>query len=344
MWAGRPFPCFEIKMNMSHLIFPFLFSFFSQLGPAEPPAQPKTGPGGSEYVCDSIWFQDFSKKQDGYWLFEPMGPKPDSANLIVFIHGYGGYNPMIYGQWIRHLVRKGNIVVYPRYQKNIFWPRPKKFSENVSQAIRDALAEMENDGHVKPVTSNMAMVGHSYGGGVSGQFAINFLEHNIPKPKVVMLCAPGTGKLKGGRLESYADMPGDISLLIVTHENDWVVGDEFAQKVFKEATSVEKRNLLHHRPDDHGLPAFRADHNQSYSLDLAFDNGARNYTSKKALRVSTLDAVDFNGYWKLFDAMLDCNRTGANCETAFGGTPAQLSLGQWSDGTPVRPFEVQLPE
>ena len=150
MWEGRSFSCSEIKMNMSHLIFPFLFSFFSQLGPAEPPTQPETGPGGSEYVCDSVWFQDFSKKQDGYWLFEPMEPKPDSANLIVFVHGYGGYNPMIYGQWIRHLVRKGNIVVYPRYQKNILRPRPKKFSRNVSRAIRDALAEMKNDGHVKP--------------------------------------------------------------------------------------------------------------------------------------------------------------------------------------------------
>lgn len=251
---------------------------------------------------------------------------------------------MIYGKWIRHLVRKGNIVVYPRYQKNIFSPRPDDFSKNVSKAIRDALAELGNEGHVKPVLSHMAMVGHSYGGVISADLAINFAEHEIPQPKAILLCAPGSGKLKGGRLDNYADMPPDISLLIVTHEGDWVVGDEFAQKVFREATSVERRNLLHHLPDDHGTPAVLADHNQAYGVDLAFDSGARNYTSKKALRVATVDAVDFNGYWKFLDAMLDCTRTGQNCEFAFGGTNAQLGLGAWSDGEAIRPFEFLAPE
>ncbi|MEZ4892408.1 MAG: hypothetical protein R2778_05270 [Saprospiraceae bacterium] len=57
---------------------------------------------------------------DGYWLFEPADPKPDSAEVVVFLHGYGAYNPMAYGKWIKHLVAKGNIVIYPRYQKICF--------------------------------------------------------------------------------------------------------------------------------------------------------------------------------------------------------------------------------
>jgi len=329
---------------MFQFIFPFLFSFIVQTEPIVAPVQPEVGPGGADYVCDSLWFQDYAQRPDGYWLFEPLGADLDSAHVIVFVHGYGGYNPMIYGQWIRHLVRKGNIVIYPRYQKNVISPRPKKFAKNVSTAVRDALEKLNEEGHVKPIVSNMAIVGHSYGGVVSADLAINFAEHKIPQPKVVMLCAPGSGKLKGGRLESYADMPSDIGLLIITHEGDWVVGDEFAQKVFKESTSVEKRYLLHQKPDEYGTPKIYADHNESYALDLTFDSGARNYTSKKALRVATVDAVDFNGYWKLFDAMLDCDRKDENCEIAFGGTSAQLSLGEWSDGTPIRPFEVQLPE
>ena len=96
-----------------------------------------------EYHHQSVDFQDFAQKADGYWLFEPAAPKPDSAHVIVFVHGYGGYNPMIYGKWIQHLVRQGNIVIYPRYQKNLHSPRPRKFSTNVSQAIRDALIELE---------------------------------------------------------------------------------------------------------------------------------------------------------------------------------------------------------
>lgn len=315
-----------------------------QFEPVKPPVQPANGPGGAEYVCDSVWFQDYAAEPDGYWLFEPVEPKPDSAHVVVFNHGYGGYNPMIYGQWIRHLVRKGNIVIYPRYQKNVVSPRPDKFAKNTAKGIQDAIQKLNEEGHVKPILTNMAMIGHSYGGVVSADLAINFEKYQIPKPQVVMLCAPGSGKLKKGRLDSYGEMPPDISLLIITHEGDWVVGEEFAHKVFREATAVERKFLLHQMPDEHGLPNIMADHNESYSLDMAFDGGARNYTSKKAIRTATVDAVDFNGYWKLFDAMLDCDRNSKNCEVAFGGTPAQLSLGEWSDGQPIRPFELRQPE
>ncbi len=324
------------------LIFAF-YSFFFLSNPVTQPPQPEQGPGGREYSHQSVIFQDFSSKPDGYWLFEPDSPKPDSAHVVVFVHGYGGYNPMIYGKWIRHLVQKGNIVIYPRYQENMLSPNPSKFSENVSKAVRDALAELAKEGHVRPVVSDLAFIGHSYGGVVSADLAINYEIHEIPQPKVVMLCAPGTGHFKNGRLESYADMPEDIELLIVVNDNDWVVGDEFALKVFNEAVKVKQRNLLRQYADDHGTPAIEAHHNQTYALDTLFDGGARNYTSKKALRISTEDAMDYNGYWKLLDAMLDCRRRGENCNFAFGGTAEQTSLGYWSDGTPIRPLEVSLP-
>ncbi len=312
--------------------------------PITQPPQPENGPGGMNYSHQSVIFQDFASQADGYWLFEPDAPKPDSAHVVVFVHGYGGYNPMIYGKWIKHLVRKGNIVIYPRYQLNMLSPHPDKFSENVSKAVRDALSKLEEDEHVRPIVSELAFIGHSYGGVVSADLAINFKSQEIPQPKAVMLCSPGTGRLNGGRLESYAEMPDNLHLLILTNDNDWVVGDEFALKVFKEATSVKQRNLLRQFADDHGEPPLAADHNQSYSLDTLFDSGVHNYTAKRALRISTEDAVDYNGYWKLLDAVLDCRRYGTNCHYAYGGTPEQTSLGYWSDGTPIRPLEVTLPD
>ena len=263
---------------------------------------------------------------------------PDSAHVVVFVHGYGGYNPMIYGKWIRHLVMKGNIVIYPRYQQNIVSPHPDKFAGNVAKAVRDALTELGKEGHVRPIVSELAFLGHSYGGVVSAALAIQHEEYEIPRPKTVMLCAPGTGRFNGGRLNSYADMPADLHLLIVVNDNDWVVGDEFALKVFNEAVNVKQRNLLRQFADTHGTPTIEATHNQAYSLDSLLDGGIRNYTYKRALRTSTLDAVDF-AYWRLFDAMLDCRRRGENCHIAFGCTPEQTDMGQWSDGTPIRPLE-----
>jgi hypothetical protein len=157
-----------------------------------------------------------------------------------------------------------------------------------------------------------------------------------------MLCSPGTGKLKGGRLESYAAMPADLHLLIHVNNDDYVVGDEFALKVFNEAIDTPNRNLLRQFEDPHGTPPLEAHHNQTYSLDTEFDSGVRNFTANRALRISTEDAVDYYGYWKLFDALLDCSRKGQNCQYAFGGTAEQTSLGSWSDGTPIKPMEAML--
>ena len=251
---------------------------------------------------------------------------------------------MIYGAWIKHLVRKGNVVIYPRYQKNIFSPHPNEFSGNAATAIRNAIVELGRKGHLKPILTNLAVVGHSYGGVVASDLAVNYEKYEIPKLEVVFLAAPGSGKFKGGRLESYTEMPEDILLSMVSHEDDKVVGDEFSKKVFGEAVAVRKRNYLKHFPDAHGEPQIKADHGQAYSLDMEFDTGVRNYTAKKALRVAILDPVDYNGYWKLFDAMLSCKRYGQYCEYAFGGSGEQVSLGNWSDDRPIEPFEVLLPE
>jgi hypothetical protein len=87
-----------------------------------PPLQSIRGPGSTDYAHAGIRMLDNGDQVDGYWLFEPTLPTPDSAHVIVFLHGYGAYNPMIYGKWIKHLVRNGNIVIYPRYQKNNFFP------------------------------------------------------------------------------------------------------------------------------------------------------------------------------------------------------------------------------
>ncbi len=304
---------------------------------------PISGPGSPTYIHDEIVQYDFAQKPHGYWLFEPAAPRPDSANVIVFSHGYGGYNPMIYGQWIKHLVRKGNIVIYPRYQRNMYFPRPRKFSKNVSRAIRDALEKIETGDFVKPITQHLALVGHSYGGVVSADLAVNFEKHNIPKPVAVLLCSPGTGPLRGGILKSYQDMPTDIKLIVIVSKYDRTVGDKFGKKVFETATEVVDRNFIRQYPDGSISPPQNAGHNESYALDRTYDNGKRNFTSRRALRIGKTNNMDYYGYWKIFDALLDCSRSNENCKYAFGNTPEQRFMGLKNDGVPVRELEVILP-
>ena len=101
------------------------------------------------YPHQELIIQNYASESDGYWLFEPTAPKPDSADVIVFIHGYGAIDPLIYGKWIRHLVLQGNIVIYPRYQKNLVSPGTKAFAGNAAKAIRDALTKLEEEEHVR---------------------------------------------------------------------------------------------------------------------------------------------------------------------------------------------------
>jgi hypothetical protein len=122
------------------------------------PGQPTLGPGGSEYVHESVTFYDHAASADGYWLFLPADPLPDSAEVVVFLHGYGAYNPMCYGKWIKHLVAKGNIVIYPRYQKNLVWPRPEHFPENAAKGIRDALEHLRKNGPIQPKSPILAIL------------------------------------------------------------------------------------------------------------------------------------------------------------------------------------------
>ncbi len=322
------------------LFFPYLLCAQEIL----PPKQAASGPGGSDYVHASVSQYDYAQEPDGFWLYEPADPKPETANVIVFIHGYGAYNPMIYGKWIKHLVRKGNTVIYPRYQRNLLSPSPKLFTENVVEAILNALDTLKEKEHVAPITDDFSLVGHSYGGVIAANLAVYHKRYTIPKPEAVMLVSPGTGPFKGGLLDDYKDFPEDTNLVIMVSDKDHTVGDKIGKRIFKTAVNVKNRNLIKQYSDYYGSQRLTSGHDESYSIDLDFDTGLRNFTAKRALKIGRLNAIDYFGYWKIFDALNDFTRFGTNKVYALGNTIEQKSLGLWSDGTRIKELEVIVPE
>lgn len=308
------------------------------------PGQPLEGPGGKDYAHAEVKQYDFAAQADGFWLYEPAAPKPEKAHVIVFIHGYGAYNPMIYGHWIKHLVRKGNTVIFPRYQRNLMSPSPKHFAENVVQAVHDALDTLHTEGHVAPITEQFSLVGHSYGGVLAANLAVYYKRYSIPKPKAAMLVSPGTGPFKGGLLKTYKDMPEDINLLVMVSDKDRTVGDKIGKLIYKTAVNVKNRNLIRQYSDYHGSKRLTSGHDESYAVDKEFDSGVRNFSTKRALKIGRLNAIDFLGYWKLYDALNAFTRNQGYKKYAFGDTPEQRSLGRWSDGTKVKELEVIVPK
>ncbi len=327
------------NLFLMSLLFKGVFSI------GQNPGQPLTGPGGAEYSHETVAFFDHAERADGFWVFEPNDPKPDSAEVVVFMHGYGAYNPMAYGKWIKHLVAKGNIVIYPRYQKNLIFPKADKFPENAAAGIQKALKFLENDEHVKPRLDKVAYIGHSYGGVINTNLGVNWKKLGIPKPAAMLLAQPGSGPLKGARLASYAGLPADLNLVIVASEHDFVVGDEFSRLVFETAVNTPNRNLVKQCRDfcPDSTRMIGAFHSEPYCYDLDFDTGVRNYTALRVLQSSRLNEVDYNCFWKLADAVIEFTRTGKYGDVAFGNTPKQRALGTWPNGLPMRELKVYLP-
>ncbi|MFT4664767.1 MAG: pimeloyl-ACP methyl ester carboxylesterase [Polaribacter sp.] len=312
--------------------------------PISGPVQEETGPGGKDYLHDSIAIFDYADKQDGFWLYQPASPTPSAAPVVVFLHGYGAYNPMIYGKWIKHLVKRGNIVIFPRYQKNIFSPPADDFIPNTIVAIKQALIIIDSIHHIDPIVDNFAIAGHSYGGVIAAGMTADYTNYGIPQPKAVLLCSPGSGPFKGGVLDDYSGIPSDTKIVSMVSENDRIVGDKIGVRIFETAVNTPNRNLIRQYEDKHSVSdPVHAGHNECYSLDKDLDNGIRNSTAKRAIRSSEFNTLDYSGYWKIFDALIACSLQGTNCDAALGNTPFQRSLGSWSDGEVIRELEVQVP-
>ncbi|CAG5080720.1 T9SS type A sorting domain-containing protein [Parvicella tangerina] len=330
-------------MRFSLLINGLLLFVLSGRGQSAP-LQPGNGPGGSDYSHNGVIFTDFTSwlSADGYWLFEPNQPKPDSADVIVFNHGYGVFNPGPYGQWIEHLVRKGNIVIFPKYQLNDA-SLPSGYTSNAITGILDALNELNtNPTRVKPRMEHFAMIGHSYGGVITSNLVTNYASYGTPKPQCFMLCQPGTGGFNGGRIPSYAGMDTDYNALIVVGDDDIVVGNSFGREIMDSTLiPTSHKNYITHFKDNYGSPVLEATHNEPLCKNNDYDGGTVSTVITGGYVASKQDAVDYFCYWKLADALLNCTFYGTDCEYAFGDTPEQRFMGEWSDGTPVIELQVE---
>ncbi|MDX1478933.1 MAG: alpha/beta hydrolase fold domain-containing protein [Saprospiraceae bacterium] len=276
----------------------------------------------------------------GYDVYLPAHRSPDSLDLVVFLHGYGALNPMIFGKWIEHLVvERQHCVVYPRYQMSLFQPSSQEFVPNTVEALHQFLKEARQ--HLPVRTESMYLVGHSYGGVIAANLSARYQQYGLPRPLAALICQPGTGPFNGGVMESYAEIDPDLYLAVMVGTNDQTVGQEFGRRIFVEARNTPNRMLIRHFPDNHQGREIDASHYEPYSIDERFDNGISNFTSNKARRVSRFDQLDVRGYWKMFDYLVDVAR-GAQ---AFNGSQEMLEdLGEWPDGQPVRKLEITMPE
>jgi hypothetical protein len=285
-----------------------------------PPNQPTSGPGGSDYTHNKVIKTRYKWGAHQYWIFEPDDPKPESAPLIVFNHGWTAIFPYFYKAWIYHLVKKGNIVVYPRYQFGIYLGF-KNFYSNALQAVKDAIEELENGNHVRPELDKFAIVGHSLGGGITAYMAAEAKDASLPIPKAIMPVQPA--------ILSTIDLSkisNETLMLVIIGENDTTVGNYSGRIIFYNSSQVplSQKDYVIQVTDTYGEPDLIADHIAPVCI----------------LNSDTVNAMDYYSTWKLFDALTDYAFYGINKEYCFDNTPQQRFMGLWSDGTPVKELIV----
>jgi|GEM_PF-1552004 len=253
-------------------------------------------------IGDSIEVISAGKKMDGFWIYLPEKDIIPANNVVLFMHGYGAFNPLLFGAWIRHLVQQGNIVIYPRYQKTLTVPRPRQFVNNSLTGLKDAFRVLADRGWEESLWSDLDVVGHSYGGVISMNMAEHQAEYGIPPIKNVMICNAGSGPFKAGVLDNYNNV--EANLIMLTSQYDTTVGSKFTKRV--ERLTAHKSNKIYLQQRSFSAKNYKitSHHNEPYALDTAFDNGIRNYTVKKAFRVGQTNEIDTEGYWKLFDNLI----------------------------------------
>jgi acetyl esterase/lipase len=297
-------------------------------GRVTPPTQPATGPGGAAAIS-TVRQSTFDSGDKQYWVFEPeqvLGPVP----VIAFLHGWGLMTPEPYLIWIEHLVKRGNIVVYPRYQDDLKELTPN-MAPNALSALLSAFARLGN----RADRNRFAIIGHSIGASLAFDLSGLAASSGLPAPKALMSVAPG-GTTSFGSLGSFAeegqsaqDIPAGVLALVLIGDEDITVGDETAKLLFASMPQVPcaNKNLVLVQSDRHGIPPLLANHSAGMA---PLKRGTGGVT----------DALDYYGYWKLSDALIEAAFYGTSREYALGGGPKQLSMGAWSDGRPVAPLQI----
>lgn len=324
---------------------------------AMPPLQSETGPGGKQLNHQSVVRNRYGSRGTEYWIFEPATPTPTVAPVVIFMHGWGGTNPLYYGAWIEHLVKRGNIVIYPRYQANLLTGRADFLPNSVS-SIKEALARLQTEkDHVRPDLSRVAIVGHSLGGILAASVAAVAKENNLPAMRAVMSVEPGLTRAPASvPMSDLSKIPSSTLLLSIAGDRDTLVDDADAKRIYYESTQVSARNkdFVKLVSDEHGRPGLIASHRAPTSPDRSYDNGEGDRTARTdrnpeqgigsqlptGAPLPDVNALDYYGIWKLFDALSDAAFFGKNREYALGNTPQQRFMGKWSDGVPVKELIV----
>lgn len=317
-------------------------------GSPRPPGQPASGPAGTDYPHGDWIVSQVGSGNDAAYVFQPTNPRPTSAPVAVMLHGFGefsGYNVM--HNFIRHTVRKGYVVIYPRWQTNIFSPGTG-MAQTLPAAvngIKGGLDWLRADAanRVQPQLDKVGYMGHSYGGMIAANIANRYSSLGLPAPKSLYLFEPYGGGLGDQFDASMSGIPATakVSCQISQRFTETNRGCFLFFSKIGHIANADKDFVVSYS-DTRGSPTLVADHFSICSPPA----GASCYIAdptdpnRDFEREKVTDAQDFFAHWKRWVAIQSCANSGTLCAFGMNDTPENRDMGHWSDGVSVRPNRI----
>ena len=274
------------------------------------------------------------------YIFAPT--KTDSSNTLpitIFMHGYNGYQPELYGGWINNLVQQNSVVIFPVYQNSLL-DVPANYYDHSITEIHLALTVLQQDTFPKTDTTKAIYIAHSLGGSITMKLLNHLEESRVPYPTSVLLAQTGSGMLKLLEEDTYDNIPKDILLLCFSGEDDLIVHDFFADKVMGNTPGLSLSNKYQFKIKSvkYGRNKFRSDHFVPCSyMDIVPQKF--HLIAKNATMITQTDFFDTEIYWKTSTILLQMMHANESA-TAFSNRIGELfKIGKWPDGERIDALE-----
>jgi hypothetical protein len=231
---------------------------------------------------------------------------------------------------------------------------------------------------VRPDLGKVALVGHSVGGLLAANLAAVSGDSGLPRVGAVMSVQPGRTwnrrSLANVPLENLRRIPSKTLMLVVAGDQDQVAGETDAKRIYYESKQLSRadKDFIRLRSDNRGKPMLIANHLAPVAADPSYDDRetqvedgglrapVRERIQPRQAQTNSdgdeesipfvspmsgalqpqVDALDYYGLWKLFDALCDVAFHGRNRNFALGNTLQKRFMGYWTDGKPVKQLFV----
>jgi len=305
------------------------------------PVQTLLGPGGHLYQHQSFTQWEQGKQHERYFVFQPSQPALKKAGLVVLLHDWFATDPQYYAGLIRHLCRRGWIVLFPLYQGTGTPDRTWHF--NVARTAKDCLLQIFARQEIEIDRQKVFIIGHGAGAVLGANLAASSDYFGLPLPAGLLFLMPGQRSLK---LLDLSGISRNTRMVVVTGDQANAANENTAREIFYAADRISSDNKIYVTvlSDHYGQPPLVADDLAPLSPErpeferaiverrYEFVNMFKEKFHARTLRASHIDAFDWFVIFRFFDSLAEIVEGKNPAVNIFKNTPELRFMGYWSDG------------